>query len=251
MPQLVDAADDGVVLADGLGVRRIFGDERPKPETREQFEAPLARRAAVSQVLGMEFDRHVRPDSRQLTALDRIIGVPQQALAVPLVRDFGGMREKSVEVSVGRDQVPRTLLADPRHALDVVDRVAHQRQDVDDLARRNAELLLHALGVVPRPVVARVVDLHSVVDELEEVLVAGHDRDLEAGGDGLRRQRSDHVVGFEPLVGEDRYAERLARLVDPRNLLGEIRRHRRAVGLVVRRHFRSEGRDPAGRTRRR
>ena len=79
------------------------------------------------------------------------------------------------------------------------------------------------------------------MDELEEVLVAGHDRDLEAGGDGLRRQRSDHVVGFEPLVGEDRNAERFARLVHPRNLLGEIRRHRRAVGLVVGRHFRSEG----------
>ena len=63
-------ADDGVVLADGLGVRRVFRDERPKPETREQLEAPLARRAAVAQVLGMEFDRHVRPDPRQLTALD-------------------------------------------------------------------------------------------------------------------------------------------------------------------------------------
>ena len=56
------------------------------------------------------------------------------------------------------------------------------------------------VGVEPRAVVLRVVDLDAVVDELEEVLVAGDDRDVEAGLDRLRRQRPDHVVGLEALV---------------------------------------------------
>ena len=98
---------------------------------------------------------------------------------------------------------------------------------------RDAELLLHALGVVPGAIVARVVDGDAVVHELEEVLVAGDDRDLEAGRHRLRRQRADHVVGLVASRGDDRHAERLAGFVDPGDLLGEIRRHRRAVGLVV------------------
>ena len=51
--------------------------------------------------------------------------------------------------------------------------------------------------------------------------------------DRLGRQRADHVVRLVALGGDDRYAERFAGLVDPRNLLGEIGRHRRAIGLVV------------------
>ena len=72
----------------------------------------------------------------------------------------------------------------------------------------------------------RVVDLDPVVHQLEEVLVAGDDRHLEAGIGGLLRQRPDHVVSLVPLRRENRHAHRLARLVHPRNLLSQIRRHR-------------------------
>ena len=46
-------------------------------------------------------------------------------------------------------------------------------------------------------------------------------------------QRADHVVCLETREGQHLHAERFARLVHERDLLGEIRRHRRAVGLVV------------------
>ena len=64
----------------------------------------------------------------------------------------------------------------PGHALDVVDGVAHQRQHVHDLIGRHAELLLHAGGVVPGAVVARVEDADAVADELKEILVSRDDR---------------------------------------------------------------------------
>ena len=70
-------------------------------------------------------------------------------------------------------------------------------------------------------------------DELKEILVAGDDRDVEAGRGRLLGQRADHVVGLVALGGEDRHAERFAGGVHHRNLLGELVGHRRAVGLVV------------------
>ena len=63
-----------------------------------------------------------------------------------------------------------------------------------------------------------------------------------AFGDGAHRQRADHVVGFEAGEGEHLHAERFARLVHERDLLREIRRHRRAIGFVVVAHLRPERR---------
>ena len=76
-------------------------------------------------------------------------------------------------------------------------------------------------------------DADAVADELIEILVARDDRHLEAGRGRLLRQRPDHIVGFVALGGEDRHAERLARRVHHRDLLGELVRHRRAVRFVV------------------
>ena len=69
--------------------------------------------------------------------------------------------------------------------------------------------------------------------ELKKVLVHRDDDDVEAGRRRLRGERSNHVVGFVALGREDRHAERLARRVHHRNLLGELVGHRRAVRLVI------------------
>ena len=240
VPQLFDQrlqpfgrVDDGVVVADGVSGWRVLHHERAEAHAGEVREGALTRRAAVAQRLGIELHRHVDPDARQLPALPRIVGMLDQAFAVSLVGHLGGMGEQLFERAVARDELARALLADAGHPLDVVDRVAHQREHVDDLRRQYPELLFHALGVVPRAFVPGVVDRDAVVHQLKEVLVAGDDRHLEAGRHGLRRQRADHVVGLVALRGDDRHTERLAGLVHPRDLLGEIRRHRRAIGLVV------------------
>jgi hypothetical protein len=78
--------------------------------------------------------------------------------------------------------------------------------------------------------------------ELEEILVTGDDRDLEPCGERLFGKRTDDVVGLEALRRQDRHTERFACFVHPGNLLGEIRRHRRTIGLVVARHSRPERR---------
>ena len=145
------------------------------------------------------------------------------------------MSEEVLERSVGRDQLAGALVADAGHPFDVVDRVAHQGHHVDDLLRRDAEFLLHAAGVVPGAFVARIEDADAAADELKEVLVHRDDRDVESRRRRLDRQRADDVVGLVALGGEDRNAERFAGGVHHLDLLRELVRHRRPVGLVVRR----------------
>jgi hypothetical protein len=143
------------------------------------------------------------------------------------------MREEAFERSVLDDQIARALFADARHALDVVDRIAHQRQDIDYLIRHDAELLLHAACVEPRAVVARVEDADAVADELEEVLVARDNGHVEPGRHRLLRQRPDYIVRLVAFGGEDRHAQGFARGMHHGNLLRQLVRHRRSIGFVV------------------
>ena len=55
--------------------------------------------------------------------------------------DLVGAREKRRKIAVLRDPLFGRDLADPRHALDVVHAVAHEREDVRDLAGRDSEEL--------------------------------------------------------------------------------------------------------------
>ena len=235
---------DAVVLLDGRRRRRVLGDEGPEAERREEREAALRRRAAVPQRVRLERDGHVRPDGDQLAAAARVVGVLLQRGPVPFLLDVGGALQQRVEGAVRRDQLAGALLADARDPLDVVDRVAHQRQHVDHPAGRDAELLPHSAGVVPRAGVARVEDAHAVADELEEVLVAGDDGHVVPGRAGLFGERPDDVVRLEPRVGQHRHAEGFARLAHPRRLFDQVGGHRRPVRLVVGGERGPEGRPP-------
>ena len=101
------------------------------------------------------------------------------------------------------------------------------------MARHHPELRLHAFGVVPGARVARIENTDAVAYELKEILVAGDDSDVEAGGLGLSCNSADHVVRFDPLVRQDRDAECFARLVDRGRLNPELVRHRRTIRLVL------------------
>ena len=120
------------------------------------------------------------------------------------------------------DQVACALLADARYAFHVVYGIAHQREHVDHLLRHDAELFLHAGRVVPRALVSWVEHADVVIDELKKILVAGHDGHWMALSRSPNRQRPNHIIGFKPAVREHRYAERLARRMHERNLLGQI-----------------------------
>ena len=148
-------------------------------------------------------------------------------------RQLGRVRDQVVERSVLADEFLRAFFADARNALDVVDRVAHQRHHVDHLTRLDAELLEDAGRVVPCALVAGIEHAHAVAHELEEVLVHRDDGDVEPSGHRRLDQRPDHVVGLVAIGGENRDAERFAGGVHHRYLARQLVGHRGAVGLVV------------------
>ena len=172
-------------------------------------------------------------DAHELAALTGRVGVLDECGAVAPLRQLVGVGEQGVQRLVLADERARPFPADAGDALYVVHGVAHERQHVHHLVGPHAELLLHAVGVVPRAVVLRVVDPYPVADELEEVLVARHDHDVDRLGLGPARQRADDVVRLVALHGQHGHAQRLTRLVDPGNLFDQVVRHRCPVGLVV------------------
>ncbi len=180
----------------------------------------------------MDLDRQVGVDGDQLLRQQRLLAIGQQPLAIGLARHLGGAVEQRLDRTELGDQLARPLFADSRHAGDVVDRVAHQGEDVRDLLRRHAEVLDHAGGVVTL-VAPGVEQRHVRTDELHQVLVGRHQHDLVAGGRRLLRQRAHDVVGLVVVELEARDAEGFDRLADVGDLRHEILGHRRAVGLVV------------------
>ena len=137
-----------------------------------------------------------------------------------------------LEGAVGRDELGRGLLADARHAGQSVARVAPQDRHVGvggpggDAVLLRQERLVDEVGGA-HAAAGGVDDAHvvRVVDELEEVAVAGDDVDrhpaAERGG-----QRADDVVGLVAVDADPGDAERRQRVDDDRHLDAEGLRNR-------------------------
>ena len=160
--------DEPVVACTVVRGRRELHDQRPESEL-----ARTARSSARATVRDSGTRRcRRRPARRCGSAAARGSLRASSAWASSASRYFfcgtsAACSSSASSDAVGRDQIARALFADAGHALDVVDRVAHQREHVDDLVRRDAELLLHAAGVVPRAFVARVEDADAVAARAE------------------------------------------------------------------------------------
>ncbi len=128
-----------------LRARRNGGVELGEQGEELELRVELAQEPGVGRIelqrLGMDLDRQVGVDGDQLLREQRLRAMGQQPLAVGLARHLGGALEQRLDRAELGDQLPRPLLADSRYAGHVVDRVAHQRQDVGDLLRRHAEIL--------------------------------------------------------------------------------------------------------------
>lgn len=138
------------------------------------------------------------------------------------------------QVAVGGHQRGGRLLADAGDAGQPVGRIAAQHCEVDVRGRVHAVFGLddgvgddletaHAAG--------RVDDAHGsrVVDDLEEIAIAGDDVDgtVRAGG-----QRADHIVGFVVGGADRRHSQGGQHVADDRNLRGQLVRDVFDIGAV-------------------
>src|SRR5690606_29712823 len=120
---------------------------------------------------------------------------------------------------------------DAGHAGDVVDLVAHQREEIDYQLRPDTELGAYAFDVVDAT--GHGVDQGNVrADQLRHVLVAGGNHHVAPQRRALPRQGADHVIRLDPLDAEQRQAQRTHAGMQWLDLAAQIIRHRRAVGFV-------------------
>jgi hypothetical protein len=210
----------------------------------EKFISRRAVGRPAAELVEVELDVNVRPDRRQIFRLEDQLGVVAQRFTVGLVLDLLPALERRLDGAELLDDLHRALRADAGRAGDVIHRVAHQPQEVNDLRGRHAEarldprlvapldgrhglFALHVLRVLPHA------DDPRVADELRHVLVVRDDDGLKSRLGGLHGERADHVVGLEAGRVQDRHVVRLADADDVWNLRFEFFRRRGAVGLVA------------------
>ena len=151
--------------------------------------------------------------------------------------DVGGRHlvqpgDEALDVAELLNQRGRRLGPDLGNPGDVVDGVAHERHVLHDLVRAHADAL-GDVGEAGLLLGHGVVELHVLVDELHQVLVAGDDAHVEALRHRVAGGRSDHVVGLVAGRLQRRDVEGLDHVAHQRELRDQVVGRRRPVRLVV------------------
>ena len=130
-----------------------------------------------------------------------------------------------------REPFHRGFGTDLIHSRHVVDRIADQREIIDDTLRLDAEFFLDARDI-ERLVRHRVDERYLGIDELRHILVAGRNHGAHAAQRRLARKRPDHIVGLDPVHDQKRPADRTDDFVQRFYLRGKIIRHRRTIRFI-------------------
>ena len=219
----------------GHGARRDLAQQRGELELGPERAQPLPLGLPDPKALQVELDGERPLEDRQLTREEGLVAMARQRLTQLRAGDHREIRVERLEAPELPQELLRRHLPHPRHAGDVVDRVAHQREDVGDAYRRHAPLLLDLLGVVDDALAGTAQHRQhrdARVHELERVLVGRHQHQLDRGvAEPAGRGRQD-VVGLVPGRLEQREPHRLQRPADPRDLLDQVLRHPGALELV-------------------
>ena len=167
-------------------------------------------------------------------------GQPAERLAQVLAHhatDRGRLRHDAFQRPVLLQPFHRSLGADLAHPGHVVDRIAHQREPVDDPLRRHPEFGQHTLAVQSlgrRIVAGHGVDQgHVIIDQLRHVLVAGAHHRAQPLAPGALTERADHIIGLDAFDHDERPAHSAHHAVDRRNLQRQIGRCRGSIRLVL------------------
>ena len=131
------------------------------------------------------------------------------------------------------DQLLGALVADARRAGNIIDGVALEREQVGHLLGSDAHEGFHFFGVVPLVILGGVEHGDALADELQHILIAGDDHHLAVIGFGAAGKGADYVVGLEAWVFDHGDAHGVQKAADVGDLLQQVGRRFRAVGLIV------------------
>ena len=107
-----------------------------------------------------------------------MLGKLNEALTSLRLFDFGRPREQGIQIAVSLNELSRGFHADARDPGDVVRGITGQGLHVHHALWTHAEFFLD-FGRADLPVFERIEHAHPVGHQLHQVLVRGHDHDLE------------------------------------------------------------------------
>ena len=130
------------------------------------------------------------------------------------------------------NQLSGGLLTNTLYARDVVDGIAHESHDLNNLSGRHPESR-ETILLSQDLVLYRVVNLNGGREELKHVLVGGDDHRLHPGGDRLQREGTDEIVRLETFTFDHRDGKGIDGSMDIWDLLGQGIGHGTALRLIL------------------
>ncbi len=231
-------------------LERATGEQFFQQGVEAQFAIELHQLRGIGithpQFLQIQFQRNFGFNGGELFAHQHLFFLLLQRFAITLVWNFVGVGECVLHRAVFLNQFGGALFADSFCSGNVVDGVAEQRHQINDLCGRHAENFFHFCGVDDgvRLGAARTgtQNAHAGVDELHHVLVVADDQHVEIVRRGLLCQGADDIVGFIAIQFQNRHAHGLAKAADVGKLHTHLVGHGRAMGFVRFEELVAEGR---------
>ena len=180
----------------------LFG-QAVEAELAEEVPGPIAIEAAHAPGVPVDFHRHVGVEPHQVATQQCLPAVLDQVLLALGAGDVLGVIEDRFQGAVLFEQLAGELGPDQRHARHVVDRIAHQGLEIDDLLGRDTPNGLEGLALEDL-VLADVVKRHPIGDQLPAVLVAGDHEAAAAQLVGPSGDGGQEVVGLVRLESQGR-----------------------------------------------
>ena len=192
-------------------------------------------RHRVAAALPVDRQRQVAPNQRDGAAKLRLFAVLANQILELRISSQRRIGHERVERPRCLQQSRRGLLSNARNAGKVIRRIAFEAAIVGQPLRIEAE----ALANRHRIVTAELADAASrrqhgraLVDDLQQIEIAGDDQRLLAALFGLSRQRGDYVVGFLSFDFDDRNTVRIENPAHQRELAAQLVGHHAALRLV-------------------
>ncbi len=206
--------------------------KRVKTELGTQFQDRLHVHATHVRRRPIDVQRHVVDQPHQAPTDQGQVPALGDAFTALLARDLLDVCENFLQRAVLRQQLGRRFLTDPGNPRHIVGGVAPQRLKVHDLVGTNPPLLLHRLRI-HHLVLADVVQLDLLVDQLPAVFVVRHQVAFAAQPPCFRADCGQHIVGFITGHRQHRDGQRVQESLDVGDLQLQIQRHGRPVHFVL------------------
>ena len=182
----------------------------------------------------VEADLQVGYNGRQAAAEVGVVAASRQLLA----HAFGQFIQVGIDALQGivfLQQADGRLFANASHAGDVVGGIADQGLVIHHLVGAHAQVLQHIFGKIIFGIGAALAgQIHqdALVDELQQVTVAGDDLDAKALRGQLVSQAAEHIVGLVAFQLEARDIEGVYKLPDAFHLRAQVIRHLGPRGFI-------------------